>query len=622
MKSVICLLGAAAIVSATERTIVTFDGAKATTFNWYTSDDPVMGGSSKSAWQLENNRGSWAGQVKIVSFLGAPGFCSVGSYGYNGDWSSVGVDGSAVVHLRINPRNKGMPNAQTLTHFALQFHSSKAGGYKKGEFACPMTIDLKAPWGVSKAIKIPFSSCSQSWRGQPEGGPPTIEQLASINRIRFSTGAFSKGKETGYAGHFDLELERVDIVSAANSKNIVELAAGTKDLSTLVAALKAGKLVSALEGPGPFTVFAPSNEAFAKLPEATLKSLLDPKNIKQLDAILEYHVVAGAAVYSKDLKSEQEVKTLEGQKLTVRKSLDGVTINGKSKVTTADVGASNGVVHIIDTVLIPPSVSAVSKNIVELAAGTKDLSTLVAALKAGKLVSALEGPGPFTVFAPSNEAFAKLPEATLKSLLDPKNIKQLDAILEYHVVAGAAVYSKDLKSEQEVKTLEGQKLTVRKSLDGVTINGKSKVTTADVGASNGVVHIIDTVLIPQSHSGCIIRVPKTLQPQYAFEFAALDKNQNDFLDPSEFKNIGVKLANRFDSYRSWGGRRLRGSWSQLLRHKLKEKRDAMRAAKVFRKFDENHSHYISLCEFENSMYHEKLEDDKYNHDAVVVVHDH
>merc|ERR1712222_154791 len=124
------------------------------------------------------------------------------------------------------------------------------------------------------------------------------------------------------------------------------------------------------------------------------------------------------------------------------------------------------------------------------------LSTLVTALKAGNLVTALQGKGPFTVFAPANAAFAKLPKATLKSLLKPKNKGKLVDILTYHVVAGAAVYSKDLKSTQSVKTLQGQNVVVKKSSDGVTINGKSKVIAADIAATNGVVHVIDTVLMP------------------------------------------------------------------------------------------------------------------------------
>merc|ERR1712032_1385917 len=156
------------------------------------------------------------------------------------------------------------------------------------------------------------------------------------------------------------------------------------------------------------------------------------------------------------------------------------------------------------TVLIPPTpttpttASGPSKNIVELAQGSSDLSTLVTALKAGNLVTALQGKGPFTVFAPANAAFAKLPKATLARLLEPKNKGKLVDILTYHVVAGAAVYSKDLKSTQSVKTLNGQNVVVKKSPDGVTINGNSKVIAADIAATNGVVHVIDTVLIPRA----------------------------------------------------------------------------------------------------------------------------
>lgn len=211
MRGLICLFGAIATASAKERNIVTFDGAKGTTFKWHTVDDPVMGGQSKSTWALENKRGSWTGEVKIVSFLHAPGFCTVACEGYKGDWSSAGVDGSVSVHLRINPRNEGHPNAQNLTFFALQFDSSESQGRKKGEFACPVTVDLAAPWGVDKTITVPFSSCSQSWRGEPEGGRPTLEQLSAIERLGLSTGAYRKGKETGYAGFFDLELERLSL---------------------------------------------------------------------------------------------------------------------------------------------------------------------------------------------------------------------------------------------------------------------------------------------------------------------------------------------------------------------------------------------------------------------------
>jgi len=291
--------------------------------------------------------------------------------------------------------------------------------------------------------------------------------------------------------------------SPAVTKNIVELAAATADLSTLVTALKAGKLTDALSGKGPFTVFAPSNEAFAKLPKSVLERLLDPKNIKELQAVLEYHVIAGAAVHKADLKFTQRVKTLEGKELFIVKDHRGDVLVDNARVTTADVDASNGVVHIIDNVLIPRALDqsaspAVTKNIVELAAATADLSTLVTALKAGKLTDALSGKGPFTVFAPSNEAFSKLPKSVLERLLDPKNIKELQNLLEYHVIAGAAVHKADLKFIQKVKTLEGKELFIVKDHRGDVLVDNARVTTADVDASNGVVHIIDKVLIPRA----------------------------------------------------------------------------------------------------------------------------
>merc|ERR1711959_256892 len=192
--------------------------------------------------------------------------------------------------------------------------------------------------------------------------------------------------------------------------------------------------------------------------------------------------------------------TLEGKELFIVKDHRGDVLMGNARVTTADVDASNGVVHIIDAVLIPPKMQAeiASQNIVELAAATADLSTLVAAVKAGDLVDTLSGTGPFTVFAPTNEAFAKLPKATLDFLLKPENKAKLVDILTYHVAAGS-VHAADLKNGEKIKTVEGKQVEARIFGSGknsyVFINN-ARVTTADVDASNGVVHIIDHVLIP------------------------------------------------------------------------------------------------------------------------------
>merc|ERR1711871_1873765 len=176
-----------------------------------------------------------------------------------------------------------------------------------------------------------------------------------------------------------------------------------------------------------------------------------------------YHVASGS-VHAADLKSGEKITTVEGKQVEARIFDHGkyVYINN-ARVTTADVDASNGVVHIIDSVLIPPAMQAeikASQNIVELASAAADLSTLVAAVKAGGLVDTLSGPGPFTVFAPTNEAFAKLPKATLDFLLKPENKAKLVDILTYHVAAGS-VHAADLKNGEKIKTVEGKQVEAR-----------------------------------------------------------------------------------------------------------------------------------------------------------------
>jgi len=304
-----------------------------------------------------------------------------------------------------------------------------------------------------------------------------------------------------------LALVAILAVSSANgvelpaTKNIVELAESVKDLSTLVSAVVAGGLADTLSSPGPFTVFAPTNEAFAALPAGVLAKLLKPENKKELADILTYHVLSGK-VLSTDLKPFQEVKTVEGKALRVSKFEGDVRVD-RAKVIKADNLASNGVVHIIDAVLLPlaaPILDQISatKNIVQLAESVKDLSTLVTAVVAGGLADTLSSPGPFTVFAPTNEAFAALPAGVVAKLLKPENKKELVDILTYHVLP-EQVLSTDLKPFQEVKTVAGKAVRVIK-FDGQVRVDRAKVIKADNLASNGVVHIIDGVLLPPSEA--------------------------------------------------------------------------------------------------------------------------
>ncbi|WP_223789228.1 fasciclin domain-containing protein [Marinicella meishanensis] len=136
--------------------------------------------------------------------------------------------------------------------------------------------------------------------------------------------------------------------------DIVETAVSAGSFTTLVAAVKAAGLVDTLKGDGPFTVFAPTDEAFAKLPAGTLENLLKPENKDQLAAILTYHVVSGK-VKAKDVVNLNSATTVQGSDVTIAVENGGVVLNGNSNVVTTDIGTSNGVIHVIDTVILPPS---------------------------------------------------------------------------------------------------------------------------------------------------------------------------------------------------------------------------------------------------------------------------
>ena len=141
------------------------------------------------------------------------------------------------------------------------------------------------------------------------------------------------------------------LTSMASAADIVDTAAAAGQFKTLVAAVKAAGLVDTLKGPGPFTVFAPTDEAFAKLPAGTVESLLKPENKARLQSILTYHVLPGK-VMSQDLVKLDSTKTVEGGSIAIRTMNGGVMVD-KAHVTQADIAASNGVIHVIDIVLLP-----------------------------------------------------------------------------------------------------------------------------------------------------------------------------------------------------------------------------------------------------------------------------
>jgi len=280
-------------------------------------------------------------------------------------------------------------------------------------------------------------------------------------------------------------------VQSSSADSIYSIASTTDDFSTLAAAVDAAGLTDTLSGEGSFTVFAPPNAAFEALGDATLTKLLDPVWQPQLQDIILYHAL-GSKVISTDLKDGMTAQTLNFQKDDITINLQPPRVNENSKVilTLVDVPADNGVVHGIDTVLLPPSATS---SIVDIAVGGDAFSTLVAALSAAGLVDTLKGDGPFTVFAPTNDAFAALPEGTVDDLLKPENIDKLTAILKLHVVSGNA--NSASLATGPVTTLEGSSVDVVVTTEGVMVKD-AKVVTADIIASNGIIHVVDSVLLP------------------------------------------------------------------------------------------------------------------------------
>ncbi|MFT7617614.1 MAG: transforming growth factor-beta-induced protein [Planctomycetota bacterium] len=277
------------------------------------------------------------------------------------------------------------------------------------------------------------------------------------------------------------------ISKAKAEKDIVDTAVADGRFKTLVAAVQTAKLVDTLKGKGPFTVFAPTDSAFAALPKGTVAALLKPEMRGRLTAILTWHVTPGAVAASKVLKGGF-LPTVNGQRLPITLSGDSVSVGG-AKIIITDIKCSNGVIHVISSVMLPAD-----KNIVATAKSTGMFNTLLAAATHAGLVPALTGKGPLTVFAPTDAAFAALPKGTVESLLLPQNKAKLVAILKYHVVSGR-LYSDRLVKSGSAKTLQGKAVTV-KVVDGKALANKATLLKTDIETSNGVIHVVDQVLLP------------------------------------------------------------------------------------------------------------------------------
>jgi uncharacterized surface protein with fasciclin (FAS1) repeats len=216
----------------------------------------------------------------------------------------------------------------------------------------------------------------------------------------------------------------------------------------------------------------------------TVPSLL--RNIPALSDILLYHVI-GAEVYSEDVAELASATTVQGQPVAITVSGGNVFVNDAQVIIT-DVQASNGVIHVIDTVILPPS-----GNIAETLEADGRFSTLLAAVGAADLAETLSSGGPFTLFAPTDAAFRRLPAGTVPALLG--DVPQLTDILLYHVVEGR-VFAGDVDGLTEAPSVQGEAIGVATSGSSVILNGESTVTEVNILANNGVIHVIDRVILP------------------------------------------------------------------------------------------------------------------------------
>jgi transforming growth factor-beta-induced protein len=289
----------------------------------------------------------------------------------------------------------------------------------------------------------------------------------------------------------------IDRVILPTDRDIVAIAAANPEFSTLVAAVQAAGLVETLQGNGPFTVFAPTNAAFAGLLQElglTAEQLLSNKPL--LTSVLTYHVLASRSLAA-SLTDGLASATVQGQPVKFKRMGDKLSIvdarGRESNVAIANVQASNGIVHAIDKVILPTE-----RNLVALAQATPGLSILVEAVVAAGLVETLSAPGAFTVFAPTNDAFAGLLRElglSKQQLLADKAL--LTKVLTYHVLP-KQVLSSGIPFGQPITTVQGQTFTINRNLRITDANNRrSGIVATDVAASNGVVHVIDHVILPR-----------------------------------------------------------------------------------------------------------------------------
>jgi transforming growth factor-beta-induced protein len=433
--------------------------------SWRTVVDGVMGGRS-------------TGRVRTTD-EGTLSFTGNLSLENNGGFSQVrtSIDGDQLAGAKglvMECRGDGRTYS-----FNVRVSNARmmAGGFeKKFETVANEWVEVELPFEDFRLF-----SFGRRMRNAPTLQPELIESI----------GVTLSDKKPG---DFALEIRSINRLADAGSKGATGGDAGAgNDLATVAQNAGLTTLLDLVKAAGiklpkePVTIFAPTNEAFAKIPEATLKKLLLPESRETLRSILAFHIVPGSQT-SAEVLNRRTLPSFGGQPLDIDAAKGRIAGAG---IVAVDVAFDGGIVHVIDTVLMPEQ-----RSISKIADENDKLSTLMAAVNSADLARQLERQnGPWTVFAPINSAFAKLPKGTVESLLESSNRKTLTQILGLHVVPGR-IAARDLLGKKQVTTLLGQPITLSLKKGKITIGESANLVAADIQAANGVIHLIDTVLLP------------------------------------------------------------------------------------------------------------------------------
>lgn len=461
--AVACLTLSQTTVQAQKNSVAEFDRKEADSLGWRVVDDGVMGGLSKGKIQISNDG--------VLTFSGKL------SLENNGGFSSLRTD-----DLKMNLAGaEGLVARVKGDGRTYQMRFSTEARFRGMEVS--FKADFKTEKGEWTEIKVPFDQFKGSFRGM------------SLSKEKFDPGKIRRvGLLLGdkKQGPFELQVDWIRAYGGeAGGSDIVSAALADGRFGILAKALTEAKLVKTLQGAGPFTVFAPTDEAFKKLPKGTVETLLKPENLDQLQAVLTYHVVTGSVDLAGALAAK-EAKTVQGDSVKFVFSGGRVRVNDAA-IVNADVKCSNGVIHVIDSVILPPKQS---NDIASVAKRAGKFKTLLAAVDAAGLTDALTGDQAVTVLAPTDEAFAALPKGTVEELLKSENRDKLISILSLHAIPGS-VRAGDALNVGKAKSLSGGNLEFG-IVDGVfKVNGATIVKT-DIKCDNGMIHVIDAVILPST----------------------------------------------------------------------------------------------------------------------------